>query len=178
MFGAIFYVYKKEVQKMSDLIELKLITREDAECLHKLQIEAFMPLYEKYQDDATSPAKESLETITKKIVDYNSDFYFILFNGEKAGAVRVKWHNGRNVKWISPIFVIPQFQNKGIASAVIERLFEVYSSDTIEWRLDTIKQEEKNCYLYEKCGFVRVGNETVINEKMTLVEYTKTCKKS
>ena len=62
MFGAIFYVYKKEVQKMSDLIELKLITREDAECLHKLQIEAFMPLYEKYQDDATSPAKESLES--------------------------------------------------------------------------------------------------------------------
>ena len=123
---------------MNDLIELKLITRKDAECLHKLQIEAFMPLYEKYQDDATSPAKESLETITKKIVDDNSDFYFILFNGEKAGAVRVKWHNGRNVKWISPIFVIPQFQNKGIASAVIERLFEVYSFDTIEWRVGTI----------------------------------------
>lgn len=39
MLGAIFYVYKKEVQKMNDLIELKLITREDAECLHKLQIE-------------------------------------------------------------------------------------------------------------------------------------------
>ena len=85
MFGAIFYVYKKEVQKMNDLIELKLITRKDAECLHKLQIEAFMPLYEKYQDDATSPAEESLETITKKIVDDNSDFYFILFNGEKGG---------------------------------------------------------------------------------------------
>ena len=80
---------------MKDLIELKLITREDAECLHKLQIEAFMPLYEKYQDDAASPAKESLETITKKIVDDNSDFYFILFNGEKTGAVRVKWHKGK-----------------------------------------------------------------------------------
>ena len=178
MFGAIFYVYKREVQKMNDLIELKLIKREDAECLYKLQIEAFMPLYEKYQDDATSPAKESLEIIEKKIVEDKSDFYFILFNGKRVGGVRVKWHNGRNVKWISPIFVIPQFQNKGIASAVIERLFEMYSSDTIEWRLDTIKQEEKNCYLYEKCGFVRVGDETVINEKMTLVEYTKTCKKS
>lgn len=46
MFGANFYVYKKEVQKMNDLIELKLITREDTECMHKLQIEAFMPLYE------------------------------------------------------------------------------------------------------------------------------------
>ena len=46
---------------MNDLIELKLITREDAECLHKLQIEAFMPLYEKYQDDAASPRKKVLK---------------------------------------------------------------------------------------------------------------------
>ena len=176
MFGAIFYVYKKEVQKMNDLIELKLITREDAECLHKLQIEAFMPLYEKYQDDATSPAKESLETITKKIVDDNSDFYFILFNGEKAGAVRVKWHKGqkvhKNVNWISPIFVIPKFQNKGIASNVIKQLFDIYPN-TIEWWLSTIKQEEKNCHLYEKCGFVRTGDEIVVNENMTLVFYVK-----
>ena len=176
MLGAIFYVYKKEVQKMNDLIELKLITREDAECLHKLQIEAFMPLYEKYQDDATSPAKESLETITKKIVDDNSDFYFILFNGEKAGAVRVKWHKGqkvhKNVNWISPIFVIPKFQNKGIASNVIKQLFDIYPN-TIEWWLSTIKQEEKNCHLYEKCEFVRTGDEIVVNENMTLVFYVK-----
>lgn len=163
---------------MNDVIELELITSGEAEGLRKLQVEAFIALYEKYRDDITSPAKESLEKITQKIIEDNSDFYFILFNGKRVGGVRVKWHNGRNVKWISPIFVIPRFQNKGIASAVIERLFEVYSSDTIEWRLDTIKQEEKNCYLYEKCRFVRVGNETVINEKMTLVEYTKTCKKS
>ena len=161
---------------MNDLIELKLITREDAECLHKLQIEAFMPLYEKYQDDATSPAKESLETITKKIVDDNSDFYFILFSGEKAGAVRVKWHKGqkvhKNVNWISPIFVIPKFQNKGIASNVIKQLFDIYPN-TIEWWLSTIKQEEKNCHLYEKCGFVRTGDEIVVNENMTLVFYVK-----
>ena len=160
---------------MNDVIELELITSGEAEGLRKLQVEAFIALYEKYRDDITSPAKESLEKITQKIIEDNSDFYFILFNGKRVGGVRVKWHNGRNVKWISPIFVIPQFQNKGIASAVIERLFEMYSSDTIEWRLDTIKQEEKNCYLYEKCGFVRVDNETVINEKMTLVEYTKIC---
>lgn len=111
---------------MSDLIELKLITREAAECLHKLQIEAFMPLYEKYQDDATSPAKESLETITKKIVDDNSDFYFILFNGEKAGAVRVKWHKGqkvhKNVNWISPIFVIPSLTSPKIIIYVYNQL--------------------------------------------------------
>ena len=38
---------------MSDLIELKLVTEGEAECLHRLQVEAFVPLYEKYQDDDT-----------------------------------------------------------------------------------------------------------------------------
>lgn len=51
---------------MSDLIELKLVTEDQAECLHRLQVEAFMPLYEKYQDDDTSPAKESLKIVTER----------------------------------------------------------------------------------------------------------------
>ena len=163
---------------MNDLIKLKLVTEDEAECLHRLQVEAFMPLYEKYQDDDTSPAKESLKRVTEKIIEENSDFYFIVFRGEKVGGVRVRWHQGKkvyeNVNWISPIFIIPKFQNKGIASTVIEQLFGFYPN-TIEWRLDTIKQETGNCHLYEKCGFVRVGEDIVVNEKMTLVGYVKNC---
>ena len=34
-----------------------------------------------------------------------------------------------------------------------------------------IKQEERNCYLYEKCGFVKTGDETVANENMTLIDF-------
>lgn len=69
-------------------------------------------LYEKYRDDITSPAKESLEKITQKIIEDNSDFYFILFNGKRVGGVRVKWHNGRNVKWISPFLLFRNFKIK------------------------------------------------------------------
>ena len=50
----------KEVHGMNDSIELKLVTEDEAECLHRLQVEAFMPLYEKYQDDDTSPATAML----------------------------------------------------------------------------------------------------------------------
>ena len=32
-----------------------------------------------------------------------------------------------------------------------------------------------NCYLYEKCDFVRTGEEIVVNKKMTLVKYVKNC---
>lgn len=163
---------------MNNLIELKLATKEEAKCLHRLQVEAFMPLYEKYQDEKTSPAKESLERIIEKITEENSDFYFIIFNGEKIGGVRVRWHQRKtvyeNVNWISPIFIIPKFQNKGIASKVLEQLFCNYPN-TIEWRLDTIKQEAGNCHLYEKCGFIRVGDDRVVNENMTLINYVKHC---
>lgn len=193
---------------MGDLIELKLVTEGEAECLHRLQVEAFMPLYEKYQDDETSPAKESLGRLTEKIIEANSDFYFIVFNGEKIGGVRVRWYQDKtvyeNVNWISPIFIIPQYQNKGIAGKVIEQLYCIYPN-TIEWRLYTIKQETGNCHLYEKCGFVRVGDNIMserepegagslmanyegtsgdirsyahdieVSKKMTLVNYVKNC---
>ena len=74
----------------------------------------------------------------------NSDFYFIVFNGDKIGGVRVRWHQGKtvyeHVNWISPIFIIPKYQNGGIASKVIEQLFAIYPN-TIEWRLDIIKRD-------------------------------------
>ena len=162
-----------------DTIRLILATEKDAELLHKLQVEAFMPLYERYHDDETSPAKESLDTIRWKIADRpRSDFYIIEFEGEAVGGVRVRSHNGGNitegVRWISPIFVIPSFQGEGIAQKVIQKVFDMYS-DTMTWRLDTIKQEPGNCHLYEKCGFVRYGDEHEINENMTLVKYEKSC---
>ena len=49
----ILLVCVEEVHGMSDLIELKLVTEGESESLHRLQVEAFMPLYEKYQDDDT-----------------------------------------------------------------------------------------------------------------------------
>ena len=52
---------------------LKLVTEGESESLHRLQVEAFMPLYEKYQDDDTSPAKESLKRVTEKIIEENSE---------------------------------------------------------------------------------------------------------
>ena len=76
----------------------------------------------------------------------------------------------KKVSYISPIFVLPEFQNQGIAYAAIQKAFEMCPQ--IEtWKLDTIKQEKGNCHLYEKCGFKRVGDEKVVNDKMTLVFY-------
>ncbi len=161
---------------MQDVIELKLATVEDAMQIYKMQQEAFMPLYEKYHDDETSPVKETLEKIRWKITEPDAEFYIIRWEEKAVGAIRIRHHQGNirlsNVNWISPIFVIPAFQNRGIAQKAIQKSFALYPQGAI-WKLDTIKQEAGNCHLYEKCGFVRVGEEHIVNEYMTLVEYEK-----
>jgi len=54
----------------------------------------------------------------------------------------------------------------------IQKAFLLYT-DAKVWKLDTILQEQGNCHLYEKCGFIRVGEEHTVNDKMTLVNFEK-----
>ena len=172
-----FFSVQREVT-MQSKINLVRATKKDVKLLHRLQVEAFLPLYEKYHDDATNPAKEPEDKLRKKLEDINGDFYIIYNEDMPVGGVRVNYKKGNNdvvtgnVKWISPLFIIPEYQNREIAQEALKQIFELYP-DTISWKLYTIKQEAGNCHLYEKCGFVRVGEEKNINDKMALIKYEK-----
>lgn len=158
---------------MEEKVELILAAVDDAELIHRMKYEAFMPLYEKYHDDETTPVNETIDSIIIKLNNPDSQYYLIRWRGENVGAVRVARRLKKDVLFISPLFILPEYQNRGIGQAVIRQVIDLYP-DAVTWRLDTIKQEEGNCHLYEKCGFVRIGDEHVINESMTLVDYEKT----
>jgi len=159
-------------------VTLVLATQEDAQLLHEMKYEAFLPLYEKYHDDETTPVKESVDRVLNQIKSEHTDYHIICWKDEKVGAIRVADKLNRTeyvagVRYISPFYILPKYQNQGIGYTVLQMIFEMYQ-DTHTWRLDTIKEETGNCHLYEKCGFVRVGEEHVINEYMTLVDYERT----
>lgn len=180
---------------MKEEVELILAEVDDANLIHEMKYRAFLPLYEKYHDDGTTPVNEKIDNVIYKLTHSNSQYYLIRFRGENAGAIRIACKlkknaddiNGENdgnqenrdpeyiqdVLYISPLFILPEYQNRGIGQTAIRKVFELYP-DAVTWRLDTIKQEEGNCHLYEKCGFVRTGKEHVVNEYMTLVDYEKT----
>lgn len=152
-------------------IKLKEVTEEEIPELHEMQVKSFMPLYEKYRDEG-SPAIESLERVERRFAAEGRTYYFIMKDGARVGAINIgsKDPNEKNVAYISPIFILPEFQNRGIGYVAIQKAFELLPEVTT-WKLDTILQEPANCHLYEKCGFVRVGEETVINDKMTIIDY-------
>ncbi len=155
-------------------VELVKATEKDVDELHRMQVEAFMPLYEIYHDDM-SPVNESKERILWKITEEISHFYFIVFEGKKVGAVRAirdRSLNDDSVMWISPIFILPEFQDLHLGEAAVKRLFEMWDNKTT-WKLSTIKQEERNRHFYEKLGFKLLDWEENVNEKMDLVMYER-----
>ena len=153
-------------------IRLMRATINDAQELHAMQVEAFRELLDKYQDFDTSPASESIDKMVLRLRQDCTFYYFICLGTQKAGAVRVVDRQEQGVnKRISPIFILPEFQGQGIAQQAIRLCEEIHGKDG--WELDTILQEPKNCYLYEKMGYRRTGEENVVNERLTLVFYRK-----
>ena len=146
---------------------------DDAKELHAMQVESFKELLEKYQDFDTSPANENMEKVEARLKQDFTFYYFICIGQQKVGAIRIidKKENGKN-KRISPIFILPKFQGKGIAQKAIQLCEELHGNEN--WELDTIMQEPKNCHLYEKMGYRQTGKTEVINERLTLTFYEKT----
>ncbi len=153
-------------------IQLVRVDIEEVNDLWEMQVKAFLDLYEKYQNTETSPATESVEKILIRLKQPFTYYYYITVDNIKVGAIRVvdKFVEGK-AKRISPIFIMPEYRNKGYAQKAIQLAEEIHGFSN--WELDTILQEKGNCYLYEKMGYYKTGKTEEINEKLTLVFYKK-----
>ncbi len=152
-------------------VQLRRATLADAEEILRMQREGFAETLAAYQDMDTNPALEPLSRIQAKLAQPFTFFYFILRGEEAVGCIRVVDQGNEKPKRISPLFILPQYQNQGYGQQTI-RLAEVTHGST-NWQLSTILQEPRNCHLYEKMGYHATGETVVINERMTLVVYEK-----
>jgi len=146
-------------------------TIEDATLIHSIQLEAFKPLLDKYQDFDTSPANETIHRTIDRLQQKQTDYYLIVYDKITVGAIRIVKKGNRRYR-VSPIFMLPEYQGKGIASVTMQVAESLYA-DAVVWELDTILEEQKLCGLYEKLGYRKTGEITKINERMTIVFYEK-----
>ena len=126
-------------------ITLRKALGSDCTQIHKMQLKAFHRLLEKYKDYNTNPRAESLENIVRRMNQSFTDYYFIQFENNNIGVIRV----ARDIKdtcRIAPMFILPKYQNKGFAQQTIKQVEQLYSKIK-QWELDTIKQEKELCHL-------------------------------
>ena len=147
-------------------IELIRASLKDAKEIWKMQVKSFKNLLDKYQDFETNPASEAILNVEMRLKQNFTFFYFIFIDNKKVGAIRVVDYKEKNKnKRISPLFILPEYRNKGIAQSVIKICEEIHGS--------TILEEKGNCYLYEKLGYHPTGKIQVINDRLTLIFYHK-----
>lgn len=140
------------------------------EDVYSIQQQAYRPLFEKYQDTETNPYLESKEQVAKKYGKLGTYGYVFLENDIPVGSVRIV--SKGNVRKVSALAVLPDYQNRGIAQRALKEIERRHRESKI-WVLDTLMQEAGNCHLYEKIGYRRTGTPVVVNEKLTLVRYIK-----
>ena len=152
-------------------ISLKKATIQDCSQIHQMQTLGFKALLDKYQDFETNPGAESLERIKWRFKFSQIDHYFIQLQGESIGYIRINMLDEKTCR-LSQMFILPSFQNKGYAQQAIKQV-EDLNPQAENWILDTIKQEEKLCHLYEKMGYCLTGVKNNIKGGMDLVGYAK-----
>ncbi|QFG00230.1 GNAT family N-acetyltransferase [Psychrobacillus glaciei] len=165
-----YHILEQLFELIESKISLKKATLQDTESLFELQKKVFTPLYEKYEDHETSPVFQSLERFKERLI--TGDFYKIMYTNSLVGSLHV-YAKSPGVMRLHMINILVDYQGKGIAQHVMSRLESMYP-EAVKWELDTILEEERNCYLYEKMGYVQTEDRWKINDKMTLVHYVKT----
>ncbi len=83
-------------------------------------------------------------------------YFFIMANNEKVGVVRVVDKKDGSRKRISPIWIMPEYRNKGYAQQAI-----------------LAAEKKGNLHLYEKLGYHQTGRIDRVNDRMDIVYYEK-----
>lgn len=135
-----------------------------------IQQKAYKLLFDKYQDKETNPYMESKEVVLEKYTRPGTYGYVFIENDLPVGAVRIAMKN--NVCKVSALAVLPEYQNRGIAQSALREIEKIHGSAN-KWVLDTLMWEAGNCRLYEKLGYVRIGEPRIISDKLTIVGYAK-----
>ncbi|MET7016704.1 GNAT family N-acetyltransferase [Bacillus mycoides] len=154
------------------LVTLEKATEIDVAVLFQMQIDSFSPLLNKYKDYETNPANESIEKTILRINNLDGGLYKIFVNTNLVGAICISRKEEASKFRISPMFIIPNYQGNGIAQKVLILIEEMFPEITT-WELATILEEERNCFLYEKMGYIRAEFKKKLNDKATLIYYKK-----
>ena len=140
---------------MPEVPEIELITaiEDHAPMLALTSQRAYEKAAEDHSKEPWGPrgyksAKDQLYYIEKL------ETYSILYDEIIVGGLVVS-DNGFGVKEVVRLFVDPDFQGNGIASAALSKLFEI--SEAKAWTVGSIKWNEANQGFLEKNGFTRVG---------------------
>ncbi len=146
---------------MNKMYTLRTSEQKDAEFLFRVKVEAMKPI---------STSKAEPGDYNKEFAEYLKKFepektQVIQFKGKDVGRLRIVRSN--ESIYIGGIQILPEFQNKGIGSAIIKDLINESNSTKIPVTLEVHHVNEKAISFYKKLGFTETGK----TERQALMKY-------
>ena len=147
---------------MNTTYTLRITEQKDAEFLFHVKIEAMK--------DATSILRTEPFDYEKEFAEYLSKFepekiQVIQFEGNDIGRLRIV--RSPESIYIGGVQILPDFQSKGIGSAIFTDLINESESTGIPVTLEVHRVNKRAISFYEKLGFQETGN----TEKQILMKY-------
>ena len=137
-----------EFIKVSEESEL----RELAVTANKVWHEFFPCILSPEQIDYMVEKFQSYEAMKNQIKNDNYEYYFINYNGERAGYTGIK--NDGDRLFLSKLYLIKEFRGKGIASEAFEFLKNICRERNLKAIWLTVNKYNKNTIsVYLKKGF-------------------------
>ncbi|WP_379139726.1 GNAT family N-acetyltransferase [Paenibacillus sp. sgz500992] len=166
---------------------IKKCSREDLQILQQISVETFNDTFK--QQNSPENMKTYLEKaftykqLEKELSNVFSEFFFIFFNEELAGYLKVNINDSQSEKAgdesleIERIYIRNNFQRKGLGKYLIDKAMEVAVIQNKKkiW-LGVWEKNEKAIDFYKKIGFVQTGAHSFYmgDEEQTDFIMTKT----
>lgn len=149
-------------------INIKECTLEDLQLLQEISIETF---YDTFKDQ-NSPENMNayleralnLEQLEKELSNRFSQFFFVYFNNQVAGYLKVNFNDAQTEEMgeesleVERIYIRSKFQKHGLGKMLIHKAIEIAVKDNKQriW-LGVWEKNENAIAFYKKMGFVQNG---------------------
>ncbi|MCR8632189.1 GNAT family N-acetyltransferase [Paenibacillus radicis (ex Xue et al. 2023)] len=149
-------------------VKVKKCSREDLQKLQEISIETFNDTFK--DQNSLENMKAYLERsfnskqLEKELSNTSSEFFFIYFNEELAGYLKVNFNDAQSEEMgdvsleIERIYIKYNFQRKGLGKYLLNKAMEkaIRQNKKIVW-LGVWEKNEKAIDFYKKKGFVQTG---------------------
>ena len=161
------------------MISLRLTTADDVDILTDIQQKAFLPLYEKYNDEG-NPCLRDKKDILCRLDNKNFLYLTILSDDKIVGGILYRLKGStpfvKNLMfgkyYLTRVYILPELQCKGIATEAILQS-EKFLKNPRKLYVDFPEDLDKNRRCYTKCGYADTGKRLETEPGLTLAAFEK-----
>ncbi|WP_438495663.1 GNAT family N-acetyltransferase [Paenibacillus sp. IHBB 3054] len=154
------------------MFKIQLADLQDAKTLAEIQKKTFNEDARQFQNKEEDGPPGYDSSAWQAEMMQKGHYYKLLADDAIIGGMIVFPAPGGEECHLGRIYMDPHYQNKGYGQEAFRFLFDTYPSAQ-KWTLDTPSWAVRNHYLYQKLGFIRIGEIQDASSGETIIEYER-----